>query len=248
MRITYFDIEGKYSIRCKMFSPESSTKGVVIGVHGFAGDKESSAIEAVAYSLKNNYAVLSFDFPAHGTSPASDNALRVDNCKHDLLTVFQYVQNAFPEVPVSIFATSFGGYITLLLLDYEEFRPEKVVLRAPAIKMAQIFRDKIVGNDFALYQKQRSIRCGFDRIMNVSMDFYEDLTSNDAFCVKPELPLLMFCAAEDELVDSLDLHLFAERNPNVRMIEVKGATHRFKGPGELDYVVRETVKWIAEER
>ncbi len=33
----------------------------------------------------------------------------------------------------------------------------------------------------------------------------------------------------------------------IRLIDVKGASHRFKGPGELEFVVTETVKWLGEE-
>ncbi len=243
--VKYFDIKhSDYIIKCKLFQPCDTVKGVVIGVHGFAGDKESSALEAVSNGLGDNYALLCFDFPAHGTSPASDDALLVDNCKRDLLAVFKYVQEHFPKLPICIFATSFGGYITLLSMSENSFAPEKVILRAPAIKMADVFKNKIVGEEFDLYRNNGTVECGFDRKMNVPFEFYEGLVSNDAFSVGLNVPTLIFCATEDELVDYSVLHSYAETKSNVKIVDVKGATHRFKGPGELECVAAETVKWI----
>lgn len=247
LMIKYFDIEGaSYKIKCKMFQPGDTVKGVVVGVHGFTGDKESSALEAVSNGLGDNYALLCFDFPAHGTSPAPDDALTVENCRCDLLAVYNYIQTLYPQVPIFIFATSFGGYITLLSLTNEDFSPKRIILRAPAIKMAQIFREKIVVNEFDSYQEQGIVVCGFDRKMNVPFKFYEELDNNDAFSVVPKVPVLIFCATEDELVDYSILHQYEEANKNVRIIDIPGATHRFKGPGELECVVEKTVEWLQE--
>ncbi len=243
--VTYLDIPGAHDvIKCKLFHPRRPAQGVVIGVHGFAGDKESSALKAVAMGLSADHALLCFDFPAHGKSPASDDQLTVANCKADLLTVFQYVRSVYPAVPIHVFATSFGGYVTLLSVSETDFSPETIILRAPAIRMADIFKNKIVGCDFARYRKQGYIECGFDRKMYVPFAFYEELASHDAVSVIPRIPLLIFCATEDELVDAADLHRYAQTVPSAKISDVKGATHRFKGPGELDHVVEETVRWI----
>ena len=116
MKIKEFNIElQKYSIPCKLFTPAEKVKQIIIGVHGFAGDKESSVLAALAEQLvKKNCALICFDFPAHGKSSTPDSFLRVENCIQSLMEVVKYVKNHFPESKYGIFATSFGGYITLV--------------------------------------------------------------------------------------------------------------------------------------
>lgn len=38
----------RYPIDCKSYLPDGQSDGIIIGVHGFAGDKESSALKALA--------------------------------------------------------------------------------------------------------------------------------------------------------------------------------------------------------
>lgn len=55
-----------YEIKCKLFAPDDlEVKHVIVGVHGFAGDKESSMLERLATDCSpNGVALLCFDFPA----------------------------------------------------------------------------------------------------------------------------------------------------------------------------------------
>ncbi len=245
MDIRYFDINGaQHDISCKLFLPDISPLGIVIGVHGFGGDKESSVLELLAERINERYALLCFDFPSHGKSNAPDNALTVENCADDLVSVFEYAKANFPSVPIFMFSTSFGGYTTLLAVKQGRITPEKVVLRAPAINMANIFRDKILGEDFDIYRTQGYIAWGFDRKMNVPYDFYRGLSSNNVSSVFMKVPTLVFCATEDELVEPHDLHEFANAGERVEIYDVVGASHRFKGQGEIDEVVERTVRFI----
>ena len=42
MHIRYFSIQRAYEIKCKIFLPEDqNVKSLIVGVHGFAGDKIS---------------------------------------------------------------------------------------------------------------------------------------------------------------------------------------------------------------
>ena len=49
MKIEYFSLKNKYEIKYKLFLPEDAVKNVIIGVHGFAGDKESSMLEKLFF-------------------------------------------------------------------------------------------------------------------------------------------------------------------------------------------------------
>ena len=49
MKIQYRDITtDRYPLRSKIYLPDCPVQGVILGIHGFAGDMESSVFEALA--------------------------------------------------------------------------------------------------------------------------------------------------------------------------------------------------------
>ena len=130
-------------IPCRAFLPEGEAELAVLGVHGFAGDKESSVLYKLAEALcLRRGALVCFDFPAHGESRAPDSHLRVHRCMEDFLTVADHIRQQFPGCRYGVFATSFGGYITLLCA--ERIPDFGMVLRAPAVTMAETFIRRII--------------------------------------------------------------------------------------------------------
>lgn len=75
----------------------------MIGVHGFAGDKDSSMLEKLADSFcLHNRAIITFDFPAHGSSYVGEEMLTIHNCKKDLCTVVaKFIECGF-ERPINL--------------------------------------------------------------------------------------------------------------------------------------------------
>lgn len=238
--IKYFTIQQtEYDVFCKLYLPtEIEPLSVVVGVHGFGGSKKSAANDALAERLtEQGSALLCFDFPAHGQSNAADEMLRVDNCIRDLLAVCDWAGSQFPDAPLSIFATSFGGYITLLALDKIKQLPEHLVLRTPAVRMTKLFKDRYLKEKFTEYEENGSIICGYDRKVRVPYSFYQDLERNDASCVKLPMPTLIIRAGRDELVDPEDIDAFCEGNSEVQLMDVPTASHRFRRPWELEQLL-----------
>lgn len=216
-------------ICCKAFLPDAEPDLVVLGVHGFAGDKESSVLTRLGKELcRNRGALVCFDFPAHGESAAPDSQLRVENCRADLLKVASFIRTQFPGRRYGIFATSFGGYTALLCAD--QLRDFRMVLRAPAVTMASTFTDVIIPCTKEEFLARGGARCGFDRKMFVSADFYRDLLENPP--VIPDVPLLILHGDRDDVVPFEAVKKIAETCENVELIPFPGADHRFKGEGE----------------
>lgn len=229
-----------YSIPCKLFTA-GDPEFVVIGVHGFAGDKESSVLAALADRLcRMKGALLCFDFPAHGESAAPDACLRVGNCRRDLLCVVDYVRRNFPDRGYGLFATSFGGYITLLCS--EELKDFRIILRAPAVTMARSFMECIVSVTEKEFLEAGGATCGFERKMFVPYEFYRDLLDNSV--AVPEEEILIIHGTEDDVIPYEAVKTLAEEHPQVRLISVEGADHRFKGPGECEMIVEKSVQWF----
>ena len=154
MSYKYVEIEStlKYKIKLKIFLPEEEIKTIIIATHGFGGDKESTAISLLANKLiKNNIAVVAFDFPGHGKSEIEADKLTLNNCINDFESVEKYINKEYPNKKTGIFATSFGAYITLLKLakEKDDNKYYSIVLRSPAICMNQIFENAFFLNHFS---------------------------------------------------------------------------------------------------
>ena len=77
----------KYQIDCKVWEPEKIER-IIIAIHGFAGDKESGAINILAEEmLKHNTMTVALDLPGHGTSEVDGDLLTLENCIEDIQIV-----------------------------------------------------------------------------------------------------------------------------------------------------------------
>ncbi|MDO5132548.1 MAG: RNA 2'-phosphotransferase [Eubacteriales bacterium] len=108
----------RYAIPCKYSLPvlrDKPLKGIILGIHGFSGSKESTGLHVLAKRVvPEGYGLVSFDLPSHWKSPASPQMLTVENAMRDILFMAGECRREFPDVPKYIFATSFGAYLTLL--------------------------------------------------------------------------------------------------------------------------------------
>jgi len=232
---------GEYDIPCKLFVPPfGKPTGIVIGVHGFAGDKNSSVLTQLALALhKEGWGLVCFDFPAHGDSTAPDEALRVDNCKRDLMTVVSWMKAEYPDAAYGLFATSFGGYIALLCAD--NLKGIRKVLRAPAVTMATALENIVAPITRAELFENGAV-CGFERKMHVSGSFYRDLLEHP-FSI-PDEPFVIIHGTEDDVIPFAAVKHLSELHDNIRLIAVEGADHRFKRLGDLEIILENSVPWL----
>ena len=238
MKVTYFSLKDRYEIKCKLFLPEDGhVEHVVIGVHGFAGDQESSMLKKLATAIcLRSSALLTFDFPAHGSSPVGEEMLTVRHCKEDLRTVLEYAAKEYPNAKKSIFATSFGGYITLLCADQLAGIP--LVLRAPAVTMPKVLLENVLKISAAEFQKAGFIKCGFERPIQLPYSFYADLLAQNGIGSNQiSSPILVIHGDRDDVVPLADVEAFAASQSNVALKIIPGADHRFKNKGELETIV-----------
>lgn len=245
MTITHFDLNGPHHpIPCKAFLPQSAPSWVVLGVHGFAGDKDSSVLTALGEALTaRGDALVCFDLPAHGTSTAPDHHLRPEVCKDDLCFLAEYVVKGWPEARRGLFATSFGALITLLCRDeLGQFQP---LLRAPAITMAQTFPEVILPCRVEEYERDGGAWCGFERQMFVPWAFYTDLLA--APIPAPDRDTLVIHGTADDLIPFEAVADWTAHNPHLKLHPIPGADHRFKGEGELEAILTLALGWFGGE-
>lgn len=225
MKTLYYDIPGIVApIPCKMYYEEGFSK-IIIGAHGFAGSKETPGLYALAEAVMPDCALVCFDFPVHGVSLAKDEELTVENCLDSFVRVYNDLSERYPSYPLSVFGISFGGYTTVLAMLRKLIQPQRIVLQAPALEMAAIFRERLPGNVFEDFVKSKVLDFGFTRKMKVPFAFYEELLTIPIMEADIYVPTLIISGTEDVLVHNPMLHAFADERPSVTIVDIPGGSH-----------------------
>ena len=237
-----------YNISTKSYLSQESPKETIIAVHGFAGDKESSAISLLAKEMtKEGFGVVCFDFPGHGESEVEADKLTIDNCINDIETVEEYIKEKYgKQMKIDLFATSFGAYIALLKIFKYNTKYNKIVLRAPAIKMDKIFKETLLRETFEEFQKRGITKLGFDRIMNIPFSFYEELKQNQILKIyKNSQKILIIQGTEDDVAPIKDTkELIDLDKANFELFEIQGADHRMKKDEELEKAINKAKEYF----
>ena len=271
MKPQHFTIHSpnEYEISCMEWLPSAAAAGAdmhgaaakessgplptLLCLHGFAGDKYSTVIEAVAKDrCRAGFRCVTFDWPGHGDSTADSSMLTIENCLADLDAVVEHLRPAAAAVPsgstpapLFCFATSFGGY--LAMLDYRR-HPEhfdRILLRSPALRMGKVLRSFLDEDHMRRFQGGEALNFGFERPLFLHYDFLEDLETpdHDAFraldgigCGPASALISIIHGDADDVVPVTDSLRFAEDN-HLPIRIVKGADHRYKKPGELEQII-----------
>ena len=236
MEIKYTQIENIY---CKYFYPKNEIKNIVIAIHGFAGDKESSVIEAVAKELENTTLVIAFDLPCHGEDN-SNNVLNFAQCLNYLDTIICNTKSKYNNLPISIFATSFGAYLFLNYLKNCDTNFEHIILRSPAIFMDDVFVNSILrARNVSLNELlSHNINLGYNKELLVDFKFLQDLKNNTLSNSKFSKHIDIIQGDKDDVVSIKDNENFYKTNcSDYSLHYIKGADHRFKKAGELEQIL-----------
>ena len=230
---------------CRIYKPETKPEQVLIMVHGFAGDKESSVICAIGEELsKNGIQVVSFDLPCHGED-VKNEYLSATGCMLALTDVVNYVEEEFDSLKVSFFATSFGAYLLLHFLSINRDKYNKIILRAPAIKMAKILEEVILPeHGFTVNDLKKGINLGYENPLLVNSAFLKELKDNDLFKMFGDKlnHFHVMQGLKDDVVDVRDVLDFLKKYLPERcdFYPFENADHRFKKPGELEQIIKIT--------
>ena len=233
----------------KLYTPDNGiVRRFVLALHGFAGDMESDAIELLAKHLtQQQTAVLSFNYAGHGND-TQDALFSLECCLNDFLEAVRFAKQTFPYAQWrGIFATSFGGFLTLNSLQMIP-ADVRIVLRAPAVNMPQVFA-RIVGREgggMDKFAKEGSVVLGYEHRLEVPYTFYNELLAHDVFMQDHDREMLLIHGDRDDVVLPEDTAAFCARNPKIIRKVITGADHLFHKPGELERVMDAAVPWLTD--
>ena len=241
--IQRFAVKRAYNISVKEFVPQGSVERVIIGVHGFCGDKESNIFDRLADGLENT-AVIAFDLPCHGESEVGEDFLTVENCVRDLVFMASFARERYDGAKLSVFGTSFGGFVALLGADM--LGDCRLVLRAPGVSMPDIILSTVLKIDKEVFKAQGTVLCGFERKVNLPYSFYEELVALPEMKSKSfTAPILIFQGDEDRIVPMDDVTEFVKEHQGIRLEIIRGAGHRFERENEKRRIVSITKEFLS---
>lgn len=245
------DSVNNYKIPCVEYIPEK-VEQIVIAIHGFGGDKTSHVIKMLAESLYNKkIGTIAFDLPGHGQSEVNGEFFTVNNCLNDLFAIENYIKKKY-LTPISIFATSYGGYLTFLrILDFENSF-ENIVVRCPAINMYDIFKKNILKNTKSNKDcNGKYYLLGYERKIKIYNKYIEEIEKNKIFekinSLKNHITIIH--GTEDDMAPITDSRKIKEKKPNlVKLIEIPGANHRFENDGEKELLIEyATIEFLTKK-
>ena len=229
----YFDInESGCSVRCKLYcaDPHSIRRAVLFG-HGFGGHKDNKAAERFAryvLSKYKNIAVMTFDWPCHGSD--ARKKITLQDCDTYLALCIRCLRERFGAQELYAYATSFGGYLFLKYISENENPFEKLAFRCPAVNMYDVITQAIMQEgDLEKVQKGKEILVGFDRKIKIGPEFLQELKAADittrdfsGFCGR----ILILHGTKDEIVPFAAAERFADENL-LDFEPAENADHRF---------------------
>lgn len=242
---------GDLQIPCKLRYPEDDPiRRLVLGVHGFGGCTNDAIQVGIAEEMEMFYAaVLRFDFPAHGENPLDSEGLTLPNCRETLLAAARWLREAYPQVEdLCIFATGFGAYMTLLVLEELIAMGGKVklVIQTPALLMHETM---LAMKEMSLptLAAMGKIHYRADRPFYATYEFYKQVRENIVLTTQP-IPILILHGEEDAYIRPESIQNFRRLNEDAKLVIIPGTSHRFQEPGAEDMVLDLTRDWFEFEQ
>ena len=217
---------------------------IILGVHGLGGSTEDAiqttlAEEMVFFSCDT----IQFDFPAHGENPCGEMSL--DKCMRTLKAVAAYARQQYPDVEdLCIFATGFGAYVTLVVLDELLEMPGtvKLVVQTPSVVMHEtILAMKRISRE-TLWAMDR-VNFAAPRPFDLTYSFYEELVDHLALVTHP-IPMLILHGEEDSYIKMDHIRQFHRINHDSKLVIIPGTSHKFLEEGAWDMVLDLTRDWF----
>lgn len=214
-------------------------KGIVIYCHGF-GESKDRIIQHSDILNENNIGIISFDFPCHGADTTNFKDITYDLVISYMDEITKYIKEQYPEIPISIIGSSFGGYMVLNYINDKKYLFNKVFLKYPAVNFYEcikrkLFIDDNYFNDNVYYELPSGYR--------LYKKFYFDCKEHDIIknFNKYDNNIYIIHGNMDKTVLLDDVKEFTKKN-NIKLNVIDGASHEMKE--YLDIVNEELITFL----
>ena len=127
-----------YSVKTDIYN-ESGTGPVVLALIGRTSYRKKKRYGELGDKLAErlNATTVVFDYTGHGDSPFNIEDLSPAQHFLEVVTVFDWIVKEYPDRPVVVIGSSYGGFQATQLTKYRKFNG--LILRAPAIYKPNAF-------------------------------------------------------------------------------------------------------------
>ena len=242
--------ESQNNINCIIYTDGKTTVSrAVIFCHGFGGHKGNGAAKRFANYVLSKYkglAVICFDWPCHGDDVKKKLCLA--DCDDYLDDVIRFAREELGAQELYLYATSFGGYLSLRYLSLHGNPFTKIALRCPAVNMYEVLTTAIMTDENRkLLERGKEAQVGFDRKILISNAFLNELKAEDImgkdFLAYAD-DILILHGTKDEIVPISAVTAFSENNV-VEMIPIENADHRFIDAGKMTEAIQHIERFFA---
>ena len=215
-----YNMVKKVKISCGSFDLLLHTNGVktpkkiILCLQGFNGDLWGDGF-SVLKDMADDILVCSFDSAGHGESQVKSLDMRLNLINQEIVNVVKYLSATYENLPIIIYAISYGAYRAMTTLaKYELPNVKHIVLMNPAFKMLDILQ-KLKEFDY------KSLKAGDIVPMKASLnkylrkDFLDDIYENNVYKFKYDTkpPMTIFVGLQDGLIPRQDILSFADVYP-----------------------------------
>lgn len=247
------DNDNKNNIDIIEYLPKDIEKlnEIVIVCHGFKSGNLNDIIKKLANKLnKENIGVVTFDFFSYGNF--NNENLTVEKCIEDLLNVEKYIKNKYKDILISIFASSFGGYITLNRIIEEPNEFKSVVLRCPTVDMYTTFYEYILkenGYTKKDLEENNYLDIKLDKDIKVNKSFVKDIKAHNVYELylnqDRRTKMLIMQGKEDKVVPCNDVIAFSELDKeNIKLKIIEGAGHGYKDINQSEEILEYAIEYM----
>ena len=183
---------------------------IILCLHGFNGNLWGDGFSILRKSF-NDALVCSFDSAGHGESEVSSLEMRMDLICKEVFDTVDFLAKKFRNVPIFIFALSYGAYRTITtLFHYGLPNVKYIVFANPAFKMLKVLQKLKNFNYFEL--KDNSIVPMKQKLNKyLTKAFLDDIYIGDVYSLKfKQIPTTIFIGTQDTLIERQDTLDFAK--------------------------------------
>lgn len=119
-----------YEISAEWYEGKDASK-ILIVLPGWSSSKARQKIHTKTMVEATGTCALGVDFSGHGESPFEMRETRPAQHFLELVYVYDWAAEKYPNAKISISGSSYGGYLAALLTEYRTV--DKLVLKAPAV-------------------------------------------------------------------------------------------------------------------
>ena len=209
-------------------------RAILIVVHGFASSKESPTCKRLEEIMpKIGISTLAIDLPNHGENKNDD--LTIKSCLEVIEDTENYIKVHFPNIPIYMFASSFGAFLALLYVNNKKSSVKKLFLRCTAVNMKKILFDSTEPLEWEQLKKEGYIiNSHFLRPVRLSLYFYNEIEKYDLFEIfsTPKDILLKMVHGDCDQIASYDEAVKFSKQFGIDIETVHGSDHVF---GKKEY-------------